>query len=207
MRSRSTIPICFLALTCLASHHVVYYPKAIRSPKGSEQDVPMLVEKPDVKVNTSPAPATIKHPFVFHTPIAWDYPSNTLSTIANFRIYSGPSRTNYTTNTLAGKVLTNSFPWLRGTTNFLSVTAIGTNGLESDYSCELRIPGVPLTNLVITVTSSGATNLQFSTSVSGYWTNLGATNWAQTNPPTLFWRAVGRSRTSPAVAYIKSKWQ
>jgi hypothetical protein len=68
--------------------------------------------------------------------------------------------------------------------------------------------GMPrLTNLVVTVTSTNATNLLYSTSLKGPWSLLGATNYVATNPPTRFWRAMGKTKAKSGKAFISGVWQ
>jgi hypothetical protein len=56
----------------------------------------------------------------------------------------------------------------------------------------------PMTNVVVTVTTTSATNLLRSSSLGplAIWNSLGKTNWMATNPPSpLFFRALGRNST------------
>lgn len=143
---------------------------------------------------------------LFHTWIAWDYPSNDWNTITNFLVYSGTLPGEYTTNTFAGKVMINLFPWARKSVNYVSVSAIGTNGLESLLSNEIRVPAVytNYSKFVVTVSTSNATNLQYSSLSGKSWSLLGSTNYSDTNPAPRLWRAMGRSR--PTLS-ITGKWQ
>lgn len=151
-------------------------------------------------VNIPPSPP------LFHTPIAWDYPSNQWSSVTNFRIHSGPLPGEYTTNTLAGKTLTNMYPWVRKSVNYVCVSALGTNGTESICSNEIRVPPVytNYSKFVVTVSTSNATNLQYSSLSGKSWSLLGSTNYPETNPAPRLWRAMGRSM--PTLS-ITGKWQ
>lgn len=144
---------------------------------------------------------TIPPPRNVTNTLAWDYPD--LSTVTNFRLYRGSSPGHYAVSNLTGKVLTAPFVWTLGTSNWVVVTALSTNGLESEYSNEIRVPTL-LTNLVITITTTNATNLLYTTRLGLPWTLLGATNFSDTNPPTRFWRAVGKRRSG---LFIDRKWQ
>lgn len=145
-------------------------------------------------------------PPLFHTPIAWDYPPNEWNTVTNFRVYAGPIPGEYTTNTLAGKTLTNLYPWVRKSVNYVCVSALGTNGIESVCSKEVRVP--PLyTNynkFVVIVSTSNATNLQYSSFAGKSWSLLGKTNYSETNPAPRLWRAMGKSRPS---LFITGRWE
>lgn len=134
--------------------------------------------------------------------LAWEYAD--LSTVTNFQVYRGFTPGVYTVSNLTGKVLTAPFVWTSRTTNWVVVTALGTNGLESEYSNEIRVPPI-YTNFVVVITTANATNLQWRVRAdSGSWTKLGATNWSYTNPPTRYWRAMGK--TLPSL-FIRSWWQ
>lgn len=146
-------------------------------------------------VNIPPSPK------MWHTLIGWDY--SDLSTVTNFRVYSGPLQGEHTTNTLAGKVLTNLFPWVRRSVNYVIVKACGTNGIESLGSNEIRVPAL-YSNFVVNVTTIGATNLQWTPYFGKGWVLFGATNYTGTNADPRMWRAIGRTRPS---LFITSKWQ
>lgn len=133
--------------------------------------------------------------------LAWDYAD--LSTVTNFRIYRGFTPGSYSSSNLTGKVLTTPFVWTSGTTNWVAVTALGANGIESEYSNEIRVPAI-YTNLVVVITTANATNLQYSARLGLAWTKLGATNYTATNPPPRMWRAMGKTRPS---LFIRSWWQ
>lgn len=133
--------------------------------------------------------------------LAWDYAD--LSTVTNFQVYRGFTPGVYTASNLTGLVLSSPFIWISGTTNWAVVTAIGTNGLESEYSNEIRVPPI-YTNFVVRITTVNATNLQWATALGRAWTLLGATNYTATNPPPSMWRAVGK--VGPSL-FIKSRWE
>lgn len=136
--------------------------------------------------------------------VAWDYPD--LSTVTNFRLYRGMSPGIYTSTNLTGKVLSTTFVWTAKTTNYAAVTALGTNGLESLFSNEIRVPPI-YTNLVVTVMSFNATNLQWATALGKPWTLYGGTNYTATNPAPRVWRGLGKSKTAPPILSIKATWQ
>ena len=110
--------------------------------------------------------------------LAWD-PSPGTNVITNYKVYRGQYSGWYDTNFNAGTNLT------------------------------LQIPLYPprLSNQVITITSVNATNLQYRSGLTGAWAPLGATNWAATNPPTRFWRAMGTRLSRPGRAIIQARWQ
>lgn len=117
------------------------------------------------------------------------------------------TRTNYTPFvTLAWdrspgtNVVTNYVVWL-GTNSgqYTQSFAAGTN-----LTLTVRILPPPLTNYVVTVSTTLATNLQYRTGFSGAWTRLNATNWTATNPPApRYWRAMGKS----SKVFISIRWQ
>lgn len=109
--------------------------------------------------------------------LAWDASSGT-NVITNYAIYIGGLSRTYTNRVNAG-------------TNLTKTVYVG---------------NPRLTNVVITVTSQNATNLQWCSRIGQPWTLLGATNWTATNPTPRFWRAMGRS-TTPGKAFISSRWQ
>lgn len=67
-------------------------------------------------------------------------------------------------------------------------------------------PALPRTNLVLTVTTSGATDLSWAPTLRGPWTSLNATNWSDTNPPApRYFRAVANKAGSKL--FISRKYQ
>lgn len=84
-----------------------------------------------------------------------------------------------------------------------------TNSYSAGTNLTLTVPLLPpaLTNLVVTVTTGNATNLQYRAGFAGAWVMLGATNWTATNPPApRYWRALGRKGTIPFIS-ISAKSQ
>ena len=68
--------------------------------------------------------------------LAWD--ANTSNTVAGYRLYDGIASRTYTNVIAAGNATTATASNLvSGATYFFAVTAVGTNGLESDYSSEV----------------------------------------------------------------------
>lgn len=127
--------------------------------------------------------------------LLWDYAD--LSTVTNFVRYWGPAPRAYTNSVLTGLVLSNKFVWSSGSMAYISVTAKGTNGLESEYSAEVHIGSLILTNTVINVITTNATNLQWAARITGPWTAISATNYTATNGPYRpFWRAMGKSAST-----------
>ena len=104
--------------------------------------------------------------------LAWDRSPGT-NTVTNYFVYWGGTNWAYTTR------------WPAGTN--LTVT--------------LRSPNmVPRTNVVVTVTTTRATNLLAANSLRGPWLRLNATNWTRTNGISpQYWRAVGRTRPTLAI--------
>ena len=79
--------------------------------------------------------------------------------IAGYRLYDGVASRTYTNVIVTGNVTTNTVTGLvSGVTYFFAVTAVGTNGLESDYSAEVSY-AVPLpTNNPPTIALSSPAN-------------------------------------------------
>lgn len=134
-------------------------------------------------------------PKTYTNTLYWDYAD--LSTVTNFVRYWGPASRTYTNSVLTGKVLSNKFVWTSGSMAYISVTAKGTNGLESDYSAEVHIGSLILTNTVINVVTTNGTNLQWAARITGPWMAIGATSYTATNGPYRpFWRAMGKSAST-----------
>lgn len=150
------------------------------------------------------SPAIIIEPYWMTNWVGWDY-SDWLA-VSNFSLYRGATSGVYSNMVLTGKVLSNQIVWLYGTTNWIVVTAKGTNGLESDYSNEIRLPQAPLTNYVMFVTSSKATNLQWCSRLGQPWTLLGATNYTKTNGPLRYWRGVERGPSASGKVFARIVW-
>lgn len=106
--------------------------------------------------------------------LAWDKSSGT-NVITNYTIYFGSAHTNYTNLTLVGTNLTGT----------------------------VRVLPAPLTNTVLTVTTTG-TNLYRSSTLNGPWISLGRTSYAVTNSPSPFYF---RSRPSSSKVSIKTVLQ
>jgi fibronectin type 3 domain-containing protein len=89
--------------------------------------------------------------------LAWD-PSPG-GAIAGYRIYDGVASRTYTNVIAAGNGTTNTVTGLAGgVTYFFAVTAVDTNGLESDYSSEVSYT-VPLpTNNAPTIALTAPVN-------------------------------------------------
>ncbi len=104
--------------------------------------------------------------------LAW-CPSPCTNVITNYIVYWGPAPHTYTNHISAGTNL--------------------------DITIALWPPGP--SNILVRVTSTGATNLAWATSFAGPWTKLNATNWTGTNVQgTRFWRAL--ARTSGSRVYV-----
>lgn len=135
-----------------------------------------------------------------------------VSEFSNEVVTTADARSNTKTVTLAWdtsygiNVATPITYWIhKGRTNRI-YTAAYPAGTNLTLSVPLAWP--TLTNVVITVTSQNATNLQWCSALGQPWTKLGATNYTSpTNPATRFWRAMGRSAAVPGKAFIKSAWQ
>lgn len=110
--------------------------------------------------------------------LAWDRSPTTNLTITNYQVFKGRASGVYTNTYSAGTNLTLTVPLLPP----------------------------PPTNLVIKVTSSGATNLQYATFMVGPWTKVNATNWTATNPPApRFFRAM--SNRAGSRVYVQRTMQ
>lgn len=97
--------------------------------------------------------------------LAWDA-SQSSSIITNYAVWMGRQSRFYTTN-------------FNASTNLI-----------------LKVPLFPpaLTNIVIIITTSNASDLAYSSTINGLWTMLNATNWIATNPTApRYFRAVGKS--------------
>lgn len=176
----------------------------VYSPKGQEQIMPTTITLCQPALVPAFPKAIIIPPKPITNTVAWDYAD--LSTVTNFRLYRGSSPGIYTSTNLTGKVLSTTFVWTARTTNYAALTALGTNGLESLFSNEIRVPPI-YTNLVVTVMSFNATNLQWATALGKPWTLYGGTNYTATNPAPRVWRGLGKSKTAPPILSIKATWQ
>jgi hypothetical protein len=91
--------------------------------------------------------------------LAWDPDSG--GGIAGYRVYDGVASRSYTNAIATGNATSNTISGLAsGATYYFAVTAVGTNGLESDYSAEVRYT-VPLPtnnppNISLTSPANGA---------------------------------------------------
>jgi len=120
---------------------------AIQSPKGAEQvRTPMR--------RSVPVPAVLTPP-VISAPvgklIGWD----SVIGAVDYQVYVGPASRVYTNRFDAGATntyLLTTNELVRGITNFVAVTAVGSNRNESDFSNELAFKGTPVyTNSAILV--------------------------------------------------------
>lgn len=112
-------------------------------------------------------PFTNRAPLARLVTLAWDHSPST-NPLANYRLLWGTNSRAYFSNTL-----------------FAGTATTGT----------VRILPPILSNLVITVSTSGGsvTSLASSASWRGPWTNLNCTNWAATNPGgTRYFRGLAR---------------
>lgn len=164
----------------------------LRSPKGAEQYLKRRLRRADppplpttVQVFALPRLAIVPLKPITNT-LAWDYPTN-WNQVSNILLYRGDT-TNFTRTNSVGKVLTTTVT--RTNVQYFAVTAVGTNGLESEFSNLLRVP-----TLIVHVTvSGGATNLYHATSLAGPWSPLGTTNYWVTNQFGVhYYRGKGKS--------------
>lgn len=103
--------------------------------------------------------------------LAWDYPAGASN--LTYKVYRGPKSRTYTTNFNAGN------------TNQITIP----------------IFSPPLTNHVVLVTTTNATNILATDLISGPWVLINRTNWSGTNSRSpQFWRAVGRNGSSPGIS-------
>lgn len=128
--------------------------------------------------------------------------NNSPSATLTWSIPTGSCQTNTPTNNLSGyEIQWGADPASASNTIFLQTTV--SNQFPTNLTIHLIPP--PLTNLLVTVTTTAATNLQWSPDLAGPWTLLGATNWTATNPPApRYFRALGRSSATKARAMISS---
>jgi hypothetical protein len=131
--------------------------------------------------------------------LAWD-PSPGGSQIAGYTLYAGPASRTYTNVQPVSQACTGTLTVPPGLT-YIAVTAVGTNGLESDFSAEVIYTNESPTgtNLQITITTTGTTILS-ARIVSGPWTDLGCATLTLTNPiPPLYFRSRGWSTNQVAI--------
>ena len=100
-------------------------------------------------------------------------------------------------------IVTNT-PWTNATNYVIQWTLLGsgaTNFIDAGTNTQATIQIVPwpLTNLVLTVTTTG-TNLYRAASLRGPWTALNRTNYTATNPPAPYYFR-GKGRRGNTVAY------
>lgn len=109
--------------------------------------------------------------------IAWDASPD--ADVAGYNVYYGTESRHYTTQFYAGEVLTERLCGLdSGSTYYCAVTAVDTNGIESDFSNEIQITAPIQTNIVtVSVPVLSATNLD------GPWVNEAVFTISYTNPP------------------------
>lgn len=176
----------------------------VYSPKGQEQLMPTIVTVRQATAVPAFPEAIVFPPKQITNTVAWDYAD--LTQVTNFLLYRGSFPGIYTSTNLTGKVLRVPFVWTSRTTNWAVVSALGTNGLESPFSNEIRVPPI-YTNLVVSITSVNCTNLQWATGIGRRWSLLGATNYTATNPPMRIWMGLGSSKTSSPRLTIKATWQ
>ena len=73
---------------------------------------------------------------------AWD--ANTEPDLAGYKLFIGSSSGNYTNHIVLGKVTSHTIPNLvNGSVYYFALSAVNSNGLESDLSAELRYPNLP----------------------------------------------------------------
>lgn len=131
----------------------------LATPKGAEQfHTPM---RRPVAVPAVLTPPVIGAP-VGKT-IGWD----TVEGAVDYQVYVGPASRVYTNRFDAGGTntyLLTTNELVRGITNFVAVTAVGSNRDESDFSNELAFKGTPVYTNVQTVVS-----VLTNSTISGTW--------------------------------------
>lgn len=102
---------------------------------------------------------------------AWDYPTNALVPAGSFRLYWGPAARGYTNFIeVTSQAVTNTFVQPLGSKFHVAVTAIGVNGLESDYSADLTVVYVaPFTNVMLSWFGPATVEIQTATTLAGPW--------------------------------------
>ena len=127
--------------------------------------------------------------------LAWSAPSCT-NAIASYNLYFGTSPRTYDLGFIAlDPCLTTTIylPYAPPALTYLALTAIDSDGLESDFSNEVCCTNpAALTNLALTVTTTGASIL-FACTVSGPWEELtNAASITLINPiPPIYFRSLG----------------
>jgi hypothetical protein len=131
-------------------------------------------------------------PLTWVDTLVWSYgdadrDADDLNGITNFTLYWGPSPSVYTNHVLTGRALMTEFVSQLtpdgsdyAGQNYIALTALSTNGLESIRGNEIRIPAAPLTNWVDHIISTG-TNIAWSATLSGRRTLIGTNDYWSTN--------------------------
>ena len=103
--------------------------------------------------------------------LAWNAPATNEPAIAGYVVYYGTTTRNYTNQVPVGNTTTCTISNLvEGTTYFFAATALGTSGLESDYSDELVYPsGIKIVSPTSEkrYTNNAGTTVTFSVSAVG----------------------------------------
>ena len=148
-----------------------------------------LLELPSTQTN-------IFHPYYFAA-TAWNG-----SLESDYSVELKYTPTNYVdTVTLAWDSVTNATSYTiyvgRSSKNY-------TNTFDAHTNTQLtvRLRPAPLTNCVITVTTTKATNLMYSFDLTN-WIKLNVTNYTRANITSRFWKAVGNG----SKVYIKQQLQ
>jgi hypothetical protein len=175
--------------------------KRLQSPKGAELFPERSVKKPvAIAVPLLPRAAFVVPPrrFLWITnTLIWEYPTN-WNLVTNIVLYRWTSLTSTNSTNSLGHVLTTKIT--RTNAQYFGVTAVDTNGIQSDLSNILKIPTPQ--NLIVHVTvSGGGTNIYTATSLSGPWSKLNTTNYWVTNQfGTHYYRGKGKAGNRVAIA-------
>jgi len=139
---------------------------------------PRLLQTPPLPPPLPPRPALAEEVLVPSITFAWD--ASPSPGIEGYFLYYGPASRTYTNRWAVGNVTQATIPRPPGT-NYYTVTAGDTNGLESDYSNEVSF-AEPTTIVV---------RLQSATNAAGPWQTLSPPAVVLTNAsaqPLGFWR-------------------
>ncbi|MDD5141654.1 MAG: fibronectin type III domain-containing protein [Verrucomicrobiales bacterium] len=133
----------------------------------------------------NPAPsfgATLPAPYSLT--LAWN--PNPAPDVAGYRVYYGTASGDYTNSVAAGNVTTLTVPGLlSGVIYYFAITAVGTNGLASDFSNEISYPQA-LSGAFMQITAvAGGQFMLTVTGLAGHTNNIEATQDLKT------WTVIG----------------
>lgn len=170
----------------VASEH-----RGLDSPRGHEQVVERRTRVVEMVEYLGSRPLRVLYPFYFAATAKDDFGRE--SDFSNEAEYGYSGTVRYVT-----------LAWDRSpTTNPVTYTIYKgrssrsyTNSYPAGTNLTLTVPlfDYELSNLVVTVTTTNATNLAWASGLAGPWAKLNTTNWSITNPTALrYFRALGKN--------------